>query len=68
MKELHSLNWIAIVLVILGAINWGLVGIVGVDLVNYMFGDTQTFARVVYTLIGISGLYLASIAKGLQKR
>jgi uncharacterized membrane protein YuzA (DUF378 family) len=68
MQELNSLDWAAIILVTVGAINWGLVGILGVDLVKFMFGDISMVARVVYTLVGISGLYLTSIVKGLQKK
>ncbi len=43
-------------LVILGAINWGLVGILQVDLVAKLLGDMTTPSRVVYGLIGVAGL------------
>lgn len=67
MQELNSLDWAAIVLVVVGAVNWGVVGIAGADLVKFMFGDMSIAARVVYTLVGISGLYLASTVKDLKK-
>lgn len=48
---------IALVLIIIGAINWGLIGIFEFDLVATLFGEMTTFSRIVYTLVGISGLW-----------
>lgn len=48
---------IALVLVIIGAINWGLIGIFGFDLVATIFGEMTIVSRIVYTLVGISGLW-----------
>ncbi|MCD8053218.1 MAG: DUF378 domain-containing protein [Lachnospiraceae bacterium] len=42
---------------IIGALNWGLVGIFRFDLVAYLFGSMSWFARLVYILVGIAGLY-----------
>jgi uncharacterized membrane protein YuzA (DUF378 family) len=67
MENLNSLDWVALVLVIVGAINWGLVGVVDFDLVAQIFGDMSSVSRVVYTLVGLSGLYLAFIASSLKK-
>lgn len=47
---------LALVLVIVGALNWGLVGIFDFDLVKYIFGDMSTLTRIVYTLVGLSGV------------
>lgn len=61
------MSWIqriALLLVIIGAINWGLVGFFQYDLVAAIFGGgTQTgaFARIIYALVGISGLVLISL-------
>jgi uncharacterized membrane protein YuzA (DUF378 family) len=58
MKPLH---WIALVLVIVGAINWGLVGIFQFDLVAALFGGQEAaLSRVVYSLLGLSGLIVAA--------
>ena len=50
------LDIIALVLVIIGAINWGLIGVLDVDLVALIFGVRTIFTRIVYTLVGICGI------------
>ncbi len=52
-----SLDWVAFVLVAVGALNWGLVGIFDWDLVEAIFGDMSTITRVVYSLVGIAAVY-----------
>ena len=56
-----GLAYTALTLVIIGAVNWGLIGIFKLDLVNLIFGNMTWMSRVIYTLIGISGLYLLSL-------
>ncbi len=48
---------IALVLVIIGAINWGLVGIFNFNLVDAIFGAMSVISRIIYILVGISGLW-----------
>ena len=48
---------IALVLIIIGSINWGLVGIFNFNLVDTIFGVMSWFSRVIYILVGISGLW-----------
>ncbi len=48
---------IALVLIIIGAINWGLIGFFKFDLVATIFGDMSIISRIVYALVGISGLW-----------
>lgn len=48
---------IALVLVIVGAINWGLIGLFRFDLVAAIFGDMSVLSRIVYGLVGVSGLW-----------
>ncbi len=48
---------IALVLIIIGAINWGLIGLFKFNLVEAIFGDMTMLARIVYGLVGISGLW-----------
>lgn len=48
---------IALVLIIIGAINWGLVGIFNFNLVDTIFGVMSWFSRIIYILVGISGLW-----------
>jgi uncharacterized membrane protein YuzA (DUF378 family) len=57
---MKSVYWAALVLVIVGAVNWGLVGIAQFDLVAALFGGSSSpLSRVVYTLVGAAGLALA---------
>ena len=53
-----ALDWIALVLVILGGLNWGLIGIGGWDLVSIIFGSVAWLARIVYILVGLAALYM----------
>ena len=49
----------AMLLVIIGAINWGLVGVFDFNLVTYLLGQWEVVERVVYILVGVAGLFLA---------
>lgn len=51
------LNYIALTVVIIGAVNWGLIGFFSFDLVAFIFGQMSWFTRTVYALVGICGLY-----------
>lgn len=53
---METLQKTALVITIIGAINWGLIGIADFNLVAYLFGETTTITRFVYTLVGIAGL------------
>ena len=48
---------IALALVIIGAINWGLLGIFNFNLVDTIFGAMSIISRIIYILVGISGLW-----------
>ena len=48
---------IALVLIIIGAINWGLIGFFNFNLVDSIFGSMSVVSRVIYALVGISGLW-----------
>ena len=48
---------VALALVIIGAINWGLIGLFRFDLVAAIFGEMSLMSRIVYSLVGISGLW-----------
>jgi len=52
------LDWVAFILVIVGAVNWGLVGLFSLDLVEAIFGSVAWLATIVYVLVGLAGLYL----------
>ena len=52
------LDGTALTIAIIGAVNWGLIGIFGFDLVAFIFGDMSWVSRIIYTLVGLCGLYL----------
>ena len=54
------LDGTALTIAIIGAVNWGLIGLFRFDLVAFLLGDMSWFSRIVYVLVGISGLYLIS--------
>ena len=55
---MKALNLVTLLLVIVGALNWGLMGLFQVDLVATLFGGPQaSLSRIVYSLVGLSGLY-----------
>ena len=54
---MQTLQKIALVLTIIGAINWGLVGIFNFNLVDAIFGAMSIISRIIYILVGISGLW-----------
>lgn len=51
------LNAIVLLLVIVGGINWGLVGLFEYNLVDGLFGEGSVLARTVYTLVGVAAVY-----------
>ena len=51
----------ALTIVIIGAVNWLLVGIFRFDLVAYLFGNLSWLSRIIYTIVGLCGLYLLSL-------
>lgn len=57
---MNAIDYIVLVLVIIGAINWGLVGFFGLDLVAFLFGSMSVLSRIIYAVIGICGLYAIS--------
>ena len=53
---MQTLQKIALVFTIIGAINWGLIGIFDFNLVDAIFGVGSAFSRIIYTIVGIAGL------------
>lgn len=52
------IDTVALTIAIIGAINWGLIGFFSLDLVALIFGEMTWLSRIIYALVGISGLYL----------
>ena len=56
---MNFLKYTAYILTLIGALNWGLVGIFGFDLVAAIFGDMTIMSRILYSLIGVSAIITA---------
>ena len=54
---MKTLNLITLILIIVGGLNWGLVGVANFDLVAAIFGEGSWLSRLVYALVGLSALY-----------
>lgn len=69
MKRLNAMDWTALALLIVGGINWGLVGLFQFDLVATLFGgQASIISRIVYVLVGLSAVYIAFDAFQFEKR
>lgn len=60
--KMSVLGWIAFVLVIVGALNWGLVGAFNFDLVAALLGSIPVLQRIVYILVGVGAIYMIGSA------
>lgn len=65
---MKSLDVVVAILLVVGGLNWGLVGLLNFDLVATVFGDTSLLTRLVYVLVGVSALYQAMQWKAIQRR
>ncbi len=58
MVKLSSIGWVSLVLLIIGGLNWGLVGLFEFDLVAAIFGTMSALSRIIYIVVGISAVYM----------
>ena len=65
--KMSVLDWIALILVIVGGLNWGLVGIFSFDLVAAIFGGMSIISRIIYTLVGLAAIYMIVWKAKLKK-
>ena len=56
-KNAHVIEWIAAILLVIGGLNWGLVGLFQWDLVGSIFGEMSGLTRVIFVLVGLSACY-----------
>ncbi|MBN2185120.1 MAG: DUF378 domain-containing protein [Candidatus Krumholzibacteriota bacterium] len=68
MNKLSIVDWIALILIVVGGLNWGLVGAFNFDLVAAIFGAGSAIARIVYILVGLSAIYSIFILGKLGKK
>jgi len=66
---MRSLNILTLVLLIVGGLNWGLVGAFDFNLVSALFGDMTPLSRIVYVLVGLAAIYqIIPLTKGGEQR
>jgi len=65
---MKNIDVLAAILVVVGAANWGLVGIFQFDLVAAIFGEATVLSRLVYSVVGLAGLFQALQWKAIQRR
>ncbi len=64
---MKAIKIISLILVIIGGLNWGLVGLFGFDLVAAIFGDMSAISKVVYVLVGIGAIVVAIDTAGKKQ-
>lgn len=57
----RGFDYTLLIVVLIGAINWGLIGFFGFDLISFLFGNLSWLSRIIYGLVGLSGLYLFTL-------
>lgn len=62
------LDCAALTVAIIGAVNWGLIGLFRFDLVAFIFGDMSWLSRIIYALVGLCGLYLITFYMNIFDR
>lgn len=67
MSSTTTLNWVALILLIIGGLNWGLVGLFDFNLVNAIFGGDNWFTALIYILVGVAAIYTAVVSPRLAK-
>ena len=65
---LKSVDIVAYSLLLIGALNWGLVGFFGLDLVAAIFGNMTIFSRVIYALVGLAAIYDLTTMPSIMRR
>ncbi len=68
MSKTKIFDMVALILVVVGGLNWGLVGLADFNLVTTIFGDGTTLTKVVYGLVGLSAVFIAATSTKLFKK
>jgi uncharacterized membrane protein YuzA (DUF378 family) len=64
---MRTATWIALILLIVGGVNWLLVGAFNFDLVATLFGDMSALSRIVYIVVGLAALYVLFMSAKLTR-
>ena len=55
--ERNWLDVVCLILIIIGAVNWGLIGFFSLDIISVIFGNMSMISRIIYAVVGIAGIY-----------
>jgi hypothetical protein len=66
--KLNIMDLVALILLVIGGLNWGLVGLFSFDLVASLFGAASVISNIVYILVGVSAVYVAFVMMKLERR
>lgn len=66
-RAYDTLYWIALILVVIGGLNWGLVGLLNYNVVDAIFGANSVLSSAIYILVGLAALYLI-VAAAMRPR
>lgn len=61
-------DWIALILLVIGGLNWGLVGLFAFNLIAVIFGELSWVTRLIYIVVGIAAIYIAVVSPRLAKK
>lgn len=67
-SKLNALDWVAMALLIIGGLNWGVVGLLNVDVVAAVFGTQSPLSRIVYVVVGLAALYSIYTSRKMAAR
>ncbi len=61
---MRVIHWFALILVIIGALNWGMIGFFQINVISLFFGGTSTaISRIIYAFVGLAGIWCFSLFK-----
>lgn len=68
MNFMNIFKWATYAVVIIGALNWGLIGAFDFDLISFLFGDMSTISRIIYSIVGLCaiGYFVFSIKDEIE--
>lgn len=61
-KKMSGMDWVGMVLLIVGGLNWGLVGAFDFNLVSEIFGENSTLGDIVYILVGLAAVWMVGMS------
>ncbi|MEK7124621.1 MAG: DUF378 domain-containing protein [Patescibacteria group bacterium] len=68
MGKLTTIDIVALVVLVIGGLNWGLMGLADINLVDWIFGTGSMLSRLVYIIVGLSAVYVAWLWMKLERR